>query len=137
MRTIIAGSRGIWQYSLLLDAISEAGFDITTVISGTANGVDRLGERWAEEMKLPLERYPADWDKWGKSAGYRRNAEMAEIADALIAVTNGSRGTGHMIDLATAKGLKIYVKDIRRRVIAPELEPKDAPQAAHSSCPDP
>lgn len=44
MRTIIAGSRGIWDYKLIDQAVIESKFDMSVVISGTANGVDKLGE---------------------------------------------------------------------------------------------
>lgn len=64
---------------------------------------------------IPLELYPADWNGYGKSAGYRRNVQMAQVADALIAITNGSPGTKHMIDIANEKGLKVFVKDIRKK----------------------
>ncbi len=111
MRTIIAGSRGSTRASLRAalrrcDWITE----ITSVISGTCRGTDQHGEEWAKSVARPVARFPADWDKHGKSAGYIRNKLMAENADALIAVWDGtSRGTKHMIDLAEAKGLRVLV----------------------------
>ena len=55
-------------------------------------------------------RFPADWDKYGKAAGYKRNGEMARNADALIAFWDGkSRGTKHMIDLAKKYDLQARV----------------------------
>ena len=55
-------------------------------------------------------RYPADWDTYGKSAGYRRNQLMADNADALVAFWDGqSRGTGHMINLAKERNLKVRI----------------------------
>ena len=54
--------------------------------------------------------FPADWDKYGKAAGYKRNDEMARNADALIAFWDGkSRGTRHMIDLAKKYGLQTRI----------------------------
>jgi len=82
----------------------------TVVISGTAWGVDKAGECWAKAHDIPIERYPADWNTFGRSAGYRRNEKMAEVAEALVAVWDGvSRGTQHMIDIAKKKGLKVLV----------------------------
>lgn len=127
MRTIIAGSRTITAYSEVLDALNLArheGIYVTTVISGTARGVDQLGERYAREANLPLEKYPADWEKHGKSAGYKRNEQMASIADALIAVTNGSPGTRHMIEIAKRKGLLVFVKEVRTKDIGITPEEK-------------
>lgn len=113
MRTIIAGSRGVTEYWKVVEAIKESGIGITTVISGTARGVDRLGERYAKQNEIKLERYPADWGKYGKRAGFLRNAEMVSNAEALIAVWDGkSKGTKHTITLAKDQGLLVYVKEI-------------------------
>lgn len=100
MKVIIAGSRDIDNYDLIVEAIQQAEFEITEVVSGTARGPDKLGEQWARDNFIPISRFPADWNTHGKSAGYRRNAEMGQYADALIAVWDGqSRGTKHMIDI--------------------------------------
>ncbi len=101
MRTIIAGSRSITEYKHVLKAVAESGINITQVVSGTAKGVDLLGEKFAQEHGISVVRFPADWNKYGNRAGYLRNMEMAGNADALIAVYDGtSRGTQHMIDIA-------------------------------------
>ena len=47
MKVIIAGSRGVEDYALVEEAVKQSGFDITEVVSGTARGVDLLGEHWA------------------------------------------------------------------------------------------
>lgn len=65
---------------------------------------------WARRNNVPVEKYPANWDKYGKSAGYIRNEEMAKVADSLLAIWDGkSRGTKHMIDIATKKGLTVFI----------------------------
>lgn len=113
MRTIIAGSRENVTLQDVFDAIDSSNFYISTVLSGTAKGADKFGEIWAECADIPIERYPANWDKYGKSAGYIRNEQMAENASALIAVWDGkSKGTMHMIAIAASKGLKMYVHTI-------------------------
>jgi hypothetical protein len=110
MRTIIAGSRSITDYDTVALAVELSGFDVTEVVSGTARGVDELGERWARQKGVPCRRFPADWERYGRSAGYWRNEEMARNADALVAVWDGvSRGTGHMIDIARREGLKVFI----------------------------
>lgn len=110
MRTIIAGSRqGITQEDVE-DALNQAPFAVTTVLSGTAKGVDRIGEILAEENSWPIEYYPSNWAVYGRRAGFLRNQEMAEKAEALIAVWNGkSKGTKHMIELAQEKRLKVFI----------------------------
>ena len=113
MRVIIAGSRGITKLSTIERAIKESEFNITTVVSGTARGVDRLGEEWAAKNNVKVARFPAEWDKYGKSAGYKRNAVMSENADALIAIRlDNSKGTTHMIHIANKKGLLVYVLEL-------------------------
>lgn len=117
MRTIIAGSRGCDQYDELVTAICLINWTPTVVISGAARGADRLGERWARANSIPVERYPARWDEYGRSAGYRRNEEMAKVADALIALWDfKSRGTEHMISLAERYGLITYIHRIKPTV---------------------
>lgn len=110
MKTIIAGSRTVVNIGVVESAIASSGWRPTVVLSGTARGVDQLGELWAKANAVPIERFPANWAKLGKSAGYVRNVEMAENAEALIAIWDGvSRGTKHMIDIATRKGLVVFV----------------------------
>lgn len=97
---IVAGGRNFNNYELLkrrLDYFLSAKSDVR-IISGDARGVDKLGKRYAEEHGIPCLVMPADWDKNGKQAGYIRNKEMADAADALVAFWDGqSRGTEHMI----------------------------------------
>lgn len=113
MKTIIAGSREIVDYEVVKKAISSSEFNITAIISGAARGVDALGERYATENKIPLIKKPANWNLYGKSAGYKRNEEMAKEADALIAIWDGkSKGTFNMINIARMRGLKIYVEKV-------------------------
>lgn len=120
MKTIIAGSRTIEDYNLLLEAIKDSDFNITQIISGNCRGIDLMGERYARENNIPLRVISANWDQWGKIAGWKRNEQMAEVADALIAIWlinekgEGSKGTRNMISIAKRNGLKIYVKEIRQ-----------------------
>lgn len=110
MRTIIAGSRTLNRYEYVLAAAARCGFPITELVSGTAPGIDRLGERWAAEHGIPARRFPANWALHGKVAGYLRNGEMADYAEALIAIWDGvSRGTAHMIAMARKRGLRIFI----------------------------
>lgn len=126
MRIIIAGSRDFNDYDKLktetlriVTELKEEGYNTkregVEIVSGTARGADQLGERFAKEFNLGLARFPANWYEFGKRAGYLRNSEMSEYAKldkeigVLIAFWNGSKGTKHMIDLATKDGLKVYV----------------------------
>jgi hypothetical protein len=112
MKVIIAGSRNFNDLALLTekcDKILSGQTDIE-IVSGTARGADKTGEAYAFSRGYNVRAFPANWDKHGKSAGYIRNKEMAQYADALIAFWDGkSKGTKHMIDLATSEGLVIKV----------------------------
>lgn len=101
MKVIIAGSRTIEDYDQLLKAVAEAPFQITEVVSGTAKGVDLMGERWAKEKGIAIKRFKPDWPRDGNSAGYFRNVLMAQYADALILVWDGySKGSASMLRIA-------------------------------------
>lgn len=98
MKVIIAGSRTIQDWDVVAQAIKNAPFKITEVVSGGAQGVDYLGECLAELHGMSLKQFPADWHKHGRAAGPIRNKEMAQYADGLIAIWDGdSRGTANMI----------------------------------------
>ncbi len=110
MRTIIAGSRTIRDGALVDKGVKECGWQITQVVCGKAHGVDTLGETWATTHNIPVAPYPAQWSVYGRRAGYVRNAEMAENADALILVWDGeSKGSAMMLALARKKGLRIHI----------------------------
>lgn len=113
MKVIIAGSRGIDDIVLVQQAWIESKFDITEVVSGTARGVDKLGEELAEAIAIPVKRFPAMWDQHGKAAGILRNESMGIYADALIAVWDGkSKGTKHMIQYMKSMNKPVYVKEL-------------------------
>ena len=116
MKVIIAGSRDIINPKLeIAIALYSCSFakQITEVVSGTARGIDQAGEHYAELAGYKVKKFPANWNKYGKKAGYLRNVEMANYADALIAIWDGrSKGTEHMMNIAREKGLKLFVRII-------------------------
>ena len=111
-KVIVCGSRSFNDYGLLksrLDRILSLKSDVE-IVSGKARGADCLGEKYASKHDLPLTQFPALWDKYGRSAGFRRNHSMADYSDACVAFWDGkSRGTAHMIDLCREKGLPVRV----------------------------
>ena len=116
IKIIVAGGRDFNDYELLKEALDlllmfyiELGYEIV-IISGTAKGADKLGERYAKERNYKLIRMPADWDKYGKAAGYRRNVDMANIANACVCFWDGqSKGTNHMITIAKNKNIDLRI----------------------------
>lgn len=112
---IIAGPRTVKDVRLVLDLIDDAierwpggPLEVTEVVNGCAPGVDSavLMKPWA----CPVRKMPADWERFGRSAGHRRNADMRNVGDALVAIWDGvSRGTGGMISLMAAAGKPFVV----------------------------
>lgn len=127
MKTIIAGSRDIIDQEQVFHIISNLDItkDITEIVSGEARGIDKIGERFAVHIGVPVKPFKPKWrdleapgaiikeNKYGRynvNAGKDRNIKMADYADALIAIWDGkSPGTNHMINEAKKKGLKIYI----------------------------
>lgn len=127
MKTIIAGSRSVTNYQILLKAINNCDWssEITEVVSGKARGVDTLGEVWANTNNIPIRDFPADWKdlsnpdaiikendygKYDARAGIRRNEQMGNYADALICVIqDNSKGSAHMIEYMQKLGKKVFI----------------------------
>ena len=111
MKVIIAGSRDIdADWRTVEQAVYNTDWVITEVVSGAARGIDTYGEQWAVIHKIPIKRFPADWDNYGKRAGHMRNYDMAKYADALIAVWDGkSKGTLNMINNMVSADKPVYV----------------------------
>lgn len=114
MKLVIFGSRNITEYEdlepIICTVIQDNFSDVTEIVSGCARGADTLGEQFAADYQLPVKKFPADWEKYGKAAGPIRNADMAAYADAGIALWDGeSRGTLNMIDQMHKLGKQVVV----------------------------
>ena len=112
-RVIVAGSRNFNDYDYLkkwLDYYLKNKKDIV-ILCGEAAGADFLGKRYALEKGFPVLSFPADWKRFGRSAGIRRNREMSENADACVVFWDGlSRGSANMIAEAERAGLALRVR---------------------------
>ncbi len=112
-KLIIAGSREITDYEVVKKAYFDSELKAIEIVSGTARGVDRLGEQLAKELELPIERFPADWDKEPRIGGFLRNEEMAKYASGLLAVWDGkSNGTLDMVKRMKSKDKLVKVFNI-------------------------
>lgn len=140
MKVIVAGSRTISNYNFVKKAIElsieKKGWEITEVVCGMAKGVDTFGMRWAYENNVQVNKKPADWDLHGKAAGFIRNKEMAQYADACIVLYDGkSRGSANMIKQAKEHGLDTVVfleEEVRKMVNDEELPIQKAKLISHS-----
>lgn len=102
MKLVVAGSRDLYDYylgrALILTGIAAKEIEVTEIVSGTAKGADFFGEQFAEEISVPVTKFPADWNKHGKAAGPIRNEEMAKYADVVfVLINNNSSGSLNMI----------------------------------------
>ncbi len=116
LKLIVAGGREFNDYHRLSKVLFDyaetiTGYDSISIVSGMARGADALAYRFAKTHSMPCHEFPANWDKHGKSAGYIRNTEMANFADALVAFWDGkSRGTKHMIETMQKLGKPVQIE---------------------------
>lgn len=117
-RVVVAGSRNYNNYQ---EAKAYIDFCVQRLekqhtlifVSGGCRGADSLGERYANENGWAVERYLADWKRYGKCAGPIRNRQMAEVSDYVICFWDGqSRGAKSMIDFSIQLGKPIKIKKV-------------------------
>lgn len=115
MKVIVAGGRDFLpdkkHTDWLLLQFNE--LKITELVCGMARGADLFGYSIAKEMNISIKEFPALWEKYGKSAGYKRNEQMAQYAEACI-LFPGGKGTKHMENLANKYNLKIIKWEISK-----------------------
>ena len=128
MRVIVAGGRN-FQKTVAAEAwLVDLLFKIpaTEVVCGGAKGADQFGKEVAIKYDIPVQEFPAQWELFGKKAGYLRNAEMANYADACI-LFPGGKGTEMMCTLAKNRNLLLfeYPQEVETRIVNRENEAFD------------
>jgi len=117
MKLTIIGSRTFNDYKLLKDEVDKVlkKYNITEIVTGGARGADTLAEQYAKEKGLKLTIFPAEWNKYGKRAGFIRNDTIWQYADLGIAFWDGeSRGTQHSFKLAEKYNKKLKIVRFKR-----------------------
>lgn len=110
MKLAIIGGRDFNDYARLCRVMETAKTPITMIVSGGAIGADMLGAKWADEHDVAKEIFLPDWKNLGKKAGFIRNQQIIDNADAVLAFWNKvSKGTEHSISLANKKGLPMKI----------------------------
>ena len=106
MNLLIVGSRGIKKYDLE-KYIPEG---TTLVISGGADGIDRLAENYADQKQLSKLILRPQYSRYGKAAPLKRNEKMVELCDTVLVIWDGSsRGTRYTINYAEKLGKKVIL----------------------------
>jgi len=114
-KLIIAGGRNFTDGALLervLIAMADTEYadKAISIVSGMARGADALGYAFAKSHDIVCYEFPADWNQYGKRAGFMRNEDMGRFSDGLLAFWDGqSRGTTHMIDFMKTLGKPVTV----------------------------
>lgn len=117
MKVIIAGGRDFTNVNVMATTLNNLQdvdhvieIEKLTLICGMARGADLTAYKLFREVGLPIKMYPADWDQYGKQAGFIRNTQMADVADMLIAFWDGeSKGTAHMINTMKQQHKPVFV----------------------------
>ena len=109
MKLIIAGGRSFTDLEFMRETMTLFP-DVTEIVCGMARGADLAGRRWAHENGIAVAEFPADWDQYGRRAGFIRNGDMARYADGAVVFWDGqSRGSKHMIDIMKAEEKPVTV----------------------------
>lgn len=114
-KLIIAGGRDFKDYDQLAYTVMALATTVyadmeISIVSGMARGADALGYMFAHRNNVKVYEFPAQWDRFGKQAGFRRNTEMGNFADGLLCFWDGeSKGTQHMIQYMGQLNKPVYI----------------------------
>lgn len=127
LRIIVTGGRkrdSEDDYNRISDMLIDLGdfwshsWGLVIIQGGCPTGVDALARRFADEYDVAVESYPADWDRYGRAAGPKRNQAMADAGAGLcLAFPSQGRSTGTW--------------DMIRRAVAAGIETRIYPEAGH------
>lgn len=101
MKLLIVGSRSITDFDLS-PYVSE---EVDTIISGGANGIDALAERYADARRISKYIVRPQYNLYGRAAPLKRNEQMVDMADAVLVIWDGvSKGTQFTLKYAEKIG---------------------------------
>ncbi len=111
LKIIIAGSRSFNDFGLLRETMKKLYYpNEVEVVCGGARGADNLGAQWARRLGFKVHNFPANWDAYGKRAGYLRNKQMGEFCDEAVIFWDGeSKGAQHMINIMDELGKPVHI----------------------------
>lgn len=95
MKTAVIGSRNL----SIADLGKYLSPETTEIVSGGAKGIDQCAREFALCRDLKLTEFLPDYHRYGKGAPIKRNYQIVEYADSVIAFWDGvSKGTKSVID---------------------------------------
>lgn len=117
VRLLITGSRSWDREDIICDELTRfaqwarRSGETVSMLSGTAKGADQICEKFARSLGFVIERYPANWDLYGKRAGFVRNQQMVDTKPdyCLAFVKNGSRGASMTARIAELSGIRTRI----------------------------
>lgn len=108
-RILVTGSRAWNSVQIIRETLARLreAYPDAVLVHGAARGADQIAEHVWDAWGLPVEGWPAQWDRYGNRAGYVRNATMVRLgADVCVAfIRNGSAGATMCADLAGKAGI--------------------------------
>ena len=112
MRILFCGDRNWSHYKTIVDVMLE--LHPSLVIEGEAKGADSMAADAGEYYQIPVLRFPADWNKYGRAAGPIRNSQMLNEGkpDLVVAFHDDistSKGTRNMVEQSKKQGIQVYV----------------------------
>jgi triacylglycerol esterase/lipase EstA (alpha/beta hydrolase family) len=112
MRVLVTGSRDWDDVDEILWAMRQAWQDLGSqpfvLVHGGARGADSIADAMHRRQGWPVEVFEANWERYGKRAGFIRNHAMVTAgADLCLAfIKNESRGATMAAQLAQASGIE-------------------------------
>lgn len=120
MKILVCGSRGWDRPDLVGERLARLPAATVVVHGACPEGADLHCALHCVALGIEQRPYPADWKRYGRSAGHKRNAQMLDEnpdVELVLAFWDGaSRGTKGMLDLAWERGVTREV--VKRRVAA-------------------
>ena len=112
MKVAVIGSRGIINCDLS-EYLPEG---TTEIVSGGARGIDSCAREYAQKHNIKLTEFLPEYDKYGRGAPLRRNIQIIDYADMVLAFWDGtSRGTKFVIDNCKKAGKRVTVHTVAPR----------------------
>ena len=106
MKVAVIGSRGL----IVNDLGKYLPENTTEIVSGGAKGIDTCARNYALSHDLKLTEFLPEYNKYGRGAPLKRNLQIIEYADVVIAFWDGkSRGTKYVIDNCKKQGVQVDV----------------------------